>query len=72
MNNLDIFKDLDYETMKNIYQNILAKREEGLRPKCLDGYIKKVQAIYPLTFGEAWKYTESLFWEEIGRRYFEK
>ena len=25
---------------------------------------------YPLSLGEAWRYTENMFWEEIERRYF--
>ena len=66
----NIFKNQSKEQLRYLYEQILIGREDGLRPRCLDDYIRKVQSIYPLTFGEAWRYTENLFWEEIAKRYF--
>lgn len=66
----EIFSSLSDKELKKMYEDILLGREEGLRPKCLDPYIKKVQEKYPLSFAEGWAYTEKLFWNEVGRRYF--
>lgn len=67
-----IFSELTSDELKTLYAEILKAREEGLRPRVLDKYIRQVQAIYPLTFGEAWKHTEQLFWEEAAKRFFEQ
>lgn len=66
----NVFENESYETLKSLYNDILKEREEGLRPHSLDTYIEQVQKTYPLTMGEAWRYTENMFWEEVGRRYF--
>lgn len=66
----DIFKNVSEAQLKIIYEQIIAGREEGLRPRILDNYIREVRKAYELSFGEAWKYTEKLFWDEVGRRYF--
>lgn len=66
----NVFENESYETLKVLYDDILKEREEGLRPHSLDKYIDQVQKVYPLTMGEAWRYAENMFWEEIGRRYF--
>ena len=66
------FSELTSEELKTLYAEILKAREEGLRPRVLDKYIRQVQAIYPLTFGGAWKRTEQLFWEEAAKRFFEQ
>lgn len=65
-----IFSPLSDMELKKIYTDILQGREEGLRPKCLDPYIKKVREKYPLSFAEGWSYTEKLFWNEVGKRFF--
>lgn len=71
LSKVEVFRDADFEELKHIYEEILKGREEGLRPRCLDKYIEKVRAIYStLSFGEGWKYTERVFWDEVGRRYF--
>lgn len=67
-----IFSGLASEELKTLYVEIRKAREEGLRPRALDKYIRQVQTIYPLTFGEAWKHTEQLFWEEAAKRFFER
>lgn len=67
----NVFSGLTLEELKVLYAGILEAREEGLRPRILDKYIRQVQAKYPLSFGEAWKYTEQLFWEEIAKRFFD-
>lgn len=68
----NIFENESKEQLGYLYEQILEGRESGLRPRCLDDYIRKVQSNYPLTFGESWRYTEQLFWEEIAKRYFSK
>lgn len=68
----EIFSELTSEELKMLYAEILKAREEGLRPRVLDKYIQQVQTMYPLTFGEAWKHTEQLFWEEVVKRFFEQ
>lgn len=50
-----IFSELTSEELKTLYAEILKAREDGVRPRVLDTYIRQVQAIYPLTFGEAWE-----------------
>lgn len=68
----ELFKNVSDEQLNFIYRKILAGRAEGLRPRCLDEYIRKVQEFFPLTFSEAWSYAEKAFWDEVGRRYFSK
>ncbi len=68
----DIFKNVSYTQLKFLYGQIIAGREEGLRPRCLDEYIRVVRNVYQMSVGEAWSYTEKLFWDEVGRRYFEQ
>ncbi len=71
MSRVEVFRDVDFEELKHIYEEILKGREEGLRPRCMNKYIEKVRAVYTtMNFGEAWRHTENLFWDEIGRRYF--
>lgn len=66
----ELFKDASDSQLKFLYEQILAGRIEGLRPKCLDEYIRQVQKVYHMDFGEAWRHTEKLFWDEVGRRHF--
>ena len=68
---MNIFENESYETLKSLYNDILKEREEGLHPHSLDKYIEHVQKEYSLTMGEAWRYAENMFWEEVGRRYFQ-
>lgn len=71
MKYIQIFKNEPDARMKELYLDIRNGREEGLRPRSLDPYIKDVREHLPhLTFGEAWKYTEQLFWEEVAHRFF--
>lgn len=67
---LKIFEDISDTQMKYLYEQILQGRDGGLRPRCLDEYIREVQKAYQMSFGEAWSYTEKLFWDEVGKRYF--
>lgn len=72
MSKIEIFRDVNDDELRYIYEQILKGRREGVRPRCLERYIKKVREAYPtLDFGEAWRYAEGLFWVEVGRRYFE-
>lgn len=67
----ELFQNVDDTEMKNLYEAILRAREEGLRARELDPYITKVVERYPsLTFGEAWRMVEPVFFEEVTRRYF--
>lgn len=71
MSRVEPFKDCSQKELKYIYKGILKGREEGLRPRCMDKYIEKVRTAYnTLDVAGAWKYTEGLFWDEVGRRYF--
>lgn len=67
----NIFENESYETLNALYNDIIREREEGLRPPSLDKFIEQIQKDYPLTVGEAWRYTENMFWEEVARRYFQ-
>lgn len=66
----NLFKKETDEELKCIYKEILESREEGLRPKILDPYIRKIRDVYPLTVSESWEIVEKLFWEEVARRHF--
>lgn len=66
----NMFAALDKKELREIYDAIAVSREEGMRPRILDEYIRQVREVYPLSVGEAWKYTEQLFWEEIALRFF--
>lgn len=66
----ELFNNVQDSELKDIYEEILSARKDGLRPRCLDPYINKVRETYPLSVGEAWRYTEGLFWEEVAKRYF--
>lgn len=66
----ELFSRTSDTQLKYLYQQILAGREQGLRPRALDEYIREVEKTYQVSFGEAWKITEKLFWDEVGRRYF--
>lgn len=71
MKHMQIFKNESDAKMKELYLDIWSGREEGLRPRGLDPYIKEIKEQLPqLTFGEAWRYTEQLFWEEVAHRFF--
>lgn len=67
----NVFSGLTFEELKVLYAGILEAREEGIRPRILDEYIRQIKEKYPLSFGEAWRYTEQLFWEEIAKRFFD-
>lgn len=66
----ELFRNISETQMKYIYNQIMKGREEGLRPRVLDDYIREVQKKYQMDFWEAWRSTEKLFWNEVGRRYF--
>ena len=66
----NVFENESYDVLKTVYNDILTAREEALRPHSLDKYIEQGMEAYPLSLGDAWRYTENMFWEEIGRRYF--
>ena len=41
----DIFRDIPDCELYSIYKDILKSEEDGLRPKSLDSYAKKIQEI---------------------------
>lgn len=71
MESFSLFKDLPYAELKKIYEGIRVAEKEGLRPTCLNPYIK--MAAEQLQFDssyEAWGFTQRLFYEEITNRFF--
>lgn len=66
----ELFSRTSDTQLKYLYEQILSGREQGLRPRALDEYIREVEKMCQMSFGEAWGYTEKLFWDEVGRRYF--
>lgn len=68
---MELFSKTSDVELNYIYEEIVKGRENGLRPQCLDIYIRKVRDTYPaLSFGEAWRYAENAFWDEVGYRHF--
>lgn len=69
----ELFKGAsDYE-LKNIYEDILKSEKDGLRPKSLDSYAKKLQKICKFEmFSQSIDFTKELFYKEIAKRYFAK
>lgn len=67
----ELFRECSDTQLRYLYGQIMAGREDGLRPRALDEYIRKIEKLYSVGFGEAWRVTEKLFWDEVGRRYFE-
>lgn len=67
----DLFKDVsDYE-LKSIYNDILKSEKNGLRPKSLDSYAKKLQKICKFEmFSQTIDFTKKLFYKEVAKRYF--
>ena len=68
--NYNVFQSETDEKMKELYTERLRGREEGLRPKVFDPFIVQVQNMYQYSFGEAWSQTDTMFLEEVARRYF--
>lgn len=64
------FKDLDKEEMKRLYEDRQQAQKQGLRPRSFDPYIKETQNEFMMSFGDAWRYTDTVFLEEIAKRYF--
>ena len=57
----ELFNGVSDGELKGIYKDILKSEKDGLRPKSLDSYAKKLQKIY---------FTKELFYKEIAKRYF--
>lgn len=68
----NIFNHLTKEELRQINEDRLKAKEEGLRPRSFDSYIEIIIKKYPLTFSEGWSFVEDLFFEEISKRFFEK
>lgn len=68
----DIFRDIPDCELYSIYKDILKSEEDGLRPKSLDPYAKKIQEICRFKmFSQATNFTKELFYKEVARRYFD-
>ncbi len=68
----DIFRDIPDCELYSIYKDILKSEEDGLRPKSLDSYAKKIQEICRFEmFSQATNFTKELFYKEVARRYFD-
>ena len=71
MNKFDIFKEVADEEMLEIYKDILRSRELGIRPRSLDNeYTHKIMEITHMDLGNAAKFTQELFFDEVAKRYF--
>lgn len=64
------FKGLSKEEMKRLYEDRKQAQEQGLRPRSFDPFIKEVQNNFMMSFGDAWRYTDTVFLEEIAQKYF--
>ena len=66
----NVFENVPDDEMRFLYEQILAGRDTALRPRCMDPYIHQVMQLFSLTFGQAWRSAEQMFFEEIAKRYF--
>lgn len=67
----DIFKDVPDNELKIIYNDILKSEDEGITPKSLNIYAKKLEDICKFeTSSQAINLAKELFLKEIAKRYF--
>lgn len=67
----DIFKDVSDNELKIIYNDILKSEDEGISPKSLNIYVKKLKDICKFeTFSQAINLAKELFLKEVAKRYF--
>lgn len=67
----ELFNGVSDGELKGIYKDILKSEKDGLRPKSLDSYAKKLQKICKFeVFSQSIDFTKELFYKEIAKRYF--
>lgn len=67
----ELFNGVSDGELKGIYKDILKSEKDGLRPKSLDSYAKKLQKICKFeVFSQSIDFTKKLFYKEIAKRYF--
>lgn len=67
----ELFNGVSDGELKGIYKDILKNEKDGLRPKSLDSYAKKLQKICKFeVFSQSIDFTKELFYKEIAKRYF--
>ena len=67
----ELFNGVSDGELKGIYKDILKSEKDGLRPKSLDSYAKKLQKICKFeVFSKSIDFTKELFYKEIAKRYF--
>ena len=64
----ELFNGVSDGELKDIYKDIKKSEKDGLRPKSLDSYAKKLQKI--CKFAQSIDFTKELFYKEIAKRYF--
>lgn len=71
MNQSAIFKALTNKELREIYEDMVAAKRDGVRPRSLDRFIDIVKKSFQMsTVADAWKLTEELFYEEVAKRFF--
>lgn len=71
MNMFDIFKNTSDNELKIIYNDILKSEYEGIIPKSLNIYAKKLEDICKFEIpAQAINLAKELFFKEIAKRYF--
>lgn len=67
----ELFNGVSDGELKDIYKDIKKSKKDGLRPKSLDSYAKKLQKICKFeVFSQSIDFTKELFYKEIAKRYF--
>lgn len=67
----ELFNSVSDGELKDIYKDIKKSEKDGLRPKSLDSYAKKLQKICKFeVFSQSIDFTKELFYKEIAKRYF--
>lgn len=67
----ELFNGVSDGELKDIYKDIKKSEKDGLRPKSLDSYAKKLQKICKFeVFSQSIDFTKELFYKEITKRYF--
>lgn len=64
------FEEKDKEELRVLYKDRQEAQKQGMRPRSFDPHIKQMQEKLGMTFGDAWRYTDTVFLEEIAKRYF--
>ena len=62
----ELFNGVSDGELKDIYKDIKKSEKDGLRPKSLDSYAKKLQKICKFeVFSQSIDFTKELFYKEI-------